>query len=86
MVSAPDKQLGRIFGTAQQMASCLTNRQVAAWVTPQQADTRPRFNPQEFVGADGGTLYSPSKRGRGSMSSASGNGTSEECERWRRGV
>ena len=66
VVSAPDKQRGGVFGTAQQMASCLTNRQVAAWVTPQgPADARPQLNPQDFVRADGGTLYSLSKEGRG---------------------
>ncbi|MGW9114518.1 type IV secretory system conjugative DNA transfer family protein [Microbacterium sp. NPDC055683] len=66
VVSAPEKQRGGVFGTAQQMASCLTNRQVAAWVTPQGgADTRPQFSPEAFVRADGGTLYSLSKEGRG---------------------
>jgi len=66
VVSAPEKQRGGVFGTAQQMASCLTNRQVAAWVTPQgPADRRPQFNPEDFVRADGGTLYSLSKEGRG---------------------
>jgi hypothetical protein len=48
------------------MASCLTNRQVARWVTPQGvADPRPQFRPEDFVRADGGTLYSLSKEGRG---------------------
>ncbi|GAA4193450.1 hypothetical protein GCM10022219_15250 [Microbacterium oryzae] len=66
VVSAPDKQRGGVFGTAQQMASCLTNRQVAAWVTWQGAgDDRPQFDPEAFVRADGGTLYSLSKEGRG---------------------
>ncbi|NEB06859.1 TraM recognition domain-containing protein, partial [Streptomyces sp. SID13726] len=58
--------------------SCLTNRQVAAWITPQgPADTRPQFSPEEFVRAGlpsaagesaptkPGTLYSLSKEGRG---------------------
>lgn len=66
VVSAPEKQRGGIYGTAMQMASCLTNRQVARWVTPQgAADPRPQFQPEEFVRADGGTLYSLSKEGRG---------------------
>ena len=66
VVAAPEKQRGGVFGTAQQMASCLTNRQVAAWVTPQgPSDRRPQFRPEEFVRADGGTLYSLSKEGRG---------------------
>lgn len=65
VVAAPDKQRGGIFGTAQQMASCLTNRAVSRWVTPQGAiDTRTQFSPAEFV-RDGGTLYSLSKEGRG---------------------
>ncbi|MDR7184600.1 type IV secretory pathway TraG/TraD family ATPase VirD4 [Microbacterium trichothecenolyticum] len=65
VVTAPEKQRGGIYGTAQQMASCLTNRQVAAWVNPQgETDPRPHFNPTTFV-RDGGTLYSLSKEGRG---------------------
>jgi len=65
VVSAPEKQRGGVFGTAQQMASCLTNRQVAAWVTPQgAADPRPHFDPAAFV-RHFGTLYSLSKEGRG---------------------
>ena len=66
VISAPEKQRGGVYGTAQQMASCLTNRQVARWVTPQGiADARPQFRPEDFVRADGGTLYSLSKEGRG---------------------
>lgn len=68
VVLAPDKQRGGIYGTAQQMASCLTNRQVAHWVNPVGAasneDPRPHFDPAEFVRA-GGTLYSLSKEGKG---------------------
>lgn len=68
VVMAPDKQRGGVFGTAQQMASCLTNRQVAAWVTPaggsRAGDRRRHFDPAGFV-KDGGTLYSLSKEGRG---------------------
>ena len=65
VVSAPEKQRGGIYGTAQQMAACLTNRAVARWVTPQNApNQRPHFDPETFVRA-GGTLYSLSKEGRG---------------------
>lgn len=65
VITAPEKQRGGIYGTAQQMASCLTNRQVAAWVNPQgDPDLRPQFDPAAFV-RDGGTLYSLSKEGRG---------------------
>ncbi len=67
VVSAPDKQRGGIYGTAMQMASCLTNRQIARWITPHgRDDDRPLFQPNRFVqGVDGGTLYSLSKEGRG---------------------
>mgnify|MGYP003606949630 FL=1 len=65
VITAPEKQRGGIYGTAQQMASCLTNRQVAAWVNPQgNPDLRAQFDPAAFV-RDGGTLYSLSKEGRG---------------------
>lgn len=65
VIFAPEKQRGGIYGTAQQMASCLTNRQVARWVTPlSAADHRRQFSPEVFV-REGGTLYSLSKEGRG---------------------
>ncbi len=65
VIFAPEKQRGGVYGTAQQMASCLTNRQVARWVIPQSAvDRRRQFFPEAFV-RDGGTLYSLSKEGRG---------------------
>lgn len=60
---APDKQRGGIFGTAQQMASCLTNRAVLRWVTDDGTGRR-HFDPAWFV-REGGTLYSLSKEGRG---------------------
>ncbi|NUU08381.1 TraM recognition domain-containing protein [Leifsonia sp. C5G2] len=67
VIDAPEKQRGGVYGTAQQMASCLTNRQVARWVTPlggNTADRRPQFSPDAFV-RGGGTLYSLSKEGQG---------------------
>lgn len=65
VIAAPEKQRGGVYGTAQQMATCLTNRQVARWVTAGGGATgRPEFNPERFV-ADGGTLYSLSKEGKG---------------------
>lgn len=66
VVGAPEKQRGGVYGTAQQMAACLTNRQVAAWVTPQNRgyDSREQFDPADFVRGRG-TLYSLSKEGRG---------------------
>ena len=70
VMNAPEKQRGGVYGTAQQMAACLTNSQVARWVTAANGgyDTRRQFDPAEFVrGQDGrcGTLYSLSKEGRG---------------------
>lgn len=70
VIGAPEKQRGGVYGTAQQMAACLTNSQVARWVTPANGgyDSRPQFDPAVFVrGRDGqhGTLYSLSKEGRG---------------------
>lgn len=66
VVEAPERQRGGVYGTAQQMAACLTNRQVARWVTPEGAtDMRKQFSATDFVKADGGTLYSLSKEGRG---------------------
>jgi type IV secretory pathway TraG/TraD family ATPase VirD4 len=65
VINLHDKQRGGIYGTALQMASCLTNRQVSRWVTPQgPADDRPQFDPAAFVQSKG-TLYSLSKEGKG---------------------
>jgi type IV secretory pathway TraG/TraD family ATPase VirD4 len=65
VIGAPDKQRAGVYGTAQQSAQFLINRQVTRWVVPQGPnDPRPQFNPHQFV-RDGGTLYSLSKEGRG---------------------
>lgn len=65
VIALPEKQRGGIYGTAQQMAGCLTNRAIVRWVTRLSgADSRPQFNPADFVAA-GGTLYSLSKEGKG---------------------
>ena len=55
-----------MFGTAQQMASFMTNGQAMRWVTPPpDGERRRQLEPREFVhGQD--TLYSLSKEGRGS--------------------
>lgn len=65
VIGAPDRQRGGIYGTAQQMASCLTSRAFAPWITPAaDRDARPRFDPHKFVrGTD--TLYSLSREGQG---------------------
>lgn len=65
IISAPDKQRAGVFGTAMQMAACLTNRSIAPWITRRgEDDDRPRFDPHAFV-RSGGTLYSLSKEGVG---------------------
>jgi type IV secretory pathway TraG/TraD family ATPase VirD4 len=65
-IAAPDRQRGGVFGTAAQMASCLTNRQAAAWVTPAgPLDPRPHFDPATFIG-NRDSLYLLSREGRGS--------------------
>jgi hypothetical protein len=65
VINAPDKQRAGVYGTAQQSAQFLVNRKVTRWVVPQGPnDTRPQFNPHEFV-RQGGTLYSLSKEGAG---------------------
>jgi type IV secretory pathway TraG/TraD family ATPase VirD4 len=62
-ITLPEKQRGGVYGTAQQMASFLTNRQATAWVTPNPG--RDQLVPAELV-RSGATLYSLSKEGRGS--------------------
>jgi len=65
VIGSPEKQRGGIYGTAMQMASCLTNRQVATWVTPGDfGGRRAHFDVAAFV-RSAGTLYSLSKEGRG---------------------
>ena len=63
VIESPEKQRGGVYGTARQMASCLTNKEVLRWVTS-DSSSLPHFDPNEFV-AQGGTLYSLSKEGRG---------------------
>lgn len=64
-IYAPDKQRGGVYGTARQMASCLTNQAVLRWITPQGPhDTRKQFDPHEFVKGRN-TLFSLSKEGKG---------------------
>lgn len=81
VVNAPEKQRGGVYGTAQQIASFMTNREAMRWVTadgalpPSPSTARNpwtaaagrgrEFNPHEFVGTTG-TLYSLSTEGRGS--------------------
>ncbi|ONI79115.1 hypothetical protein BWI15_00020 [Kribbella sp. ALI-6-A] len=61
--AAPERQRGGVFGTAQQMATCLGSSRVAAWVNPGPTP-RPEFDPHQFV-RRGGTLYSLSREGAG---------------------
>lgn len=65
IITSPDKQRGGIFGTARTMASCLTIKKIARWVTPNSGvDKRAEFNPEDFVRSTD-TLYSLSKEGAG---------------------
>ena len=66
VINAPDRQRAGVYGTATQLASVLTNRQAAHWVTGDPANPRrPQFDPHLFVtGTD--TLYLLSKEGKGS--------------------
>ncbi|MEJ7894181.1 MAG: TraM recognition domain-containing protein [Solirubrobacteraceae bacterium] len=79
VVNAPEKQRGGVYGTAQQIASFMTNREAMRWVTvdgapaprsasssnPWTTSRRREFDPHEFVKTSG-TVYSLSKEGRGS--------------------
>lgn len=65
VIHSPEKQRGGVYGTAQQMASCLTNRSIVRWIVRDgDDDVRPMFDPHAFI-REGGTLYSLSKEGRG---------------------
>jgi type IV secretory pathway TraG/TraD family ATPase VirD4 len=68
-IREPEKQRAGVYGTARQMVSCLTDREVSQWVTPLRdttvdSDPRPQFVPEEFVRGKG-TLYSLSREGVG---------------------
>ncbi len=65
VIQSTDKLRGSVYSTAQEMAACLKNSQVADWVNPRSAqDPRPQFHPDAFV-TGAGTLYSLSKEGAG---------------------
>jgi type IV secretory pathway TraG/TraD family ATPase VirD4 len=68
-IREPEKQRAGVYGTARQMVSCLTDREVSQWVTPLRdttvaTDPRPQFVPEDFVRGKG-TLYSLSREGVG---------------------
>lgn len=66
VVNLPDKQRAGIYGSAQQMATCLANSSVTDWITPRSmSDQRPQFEPYQFVRSATDTLYSLSKEGQG---------------------
>ena len=65
VIAAPDTQREGVYGTARQMASCLKNEKIAAWVNPTgPGDCRPQFIPEDFVRGKN-TLYALSKEGAG---------------------
>jgi type IV secretory pathway TraG/TraD family ATPase VirD4 len=60
------KQRDGVYGTAQQMAACLTVERTRAWVARQgPQDGRPELDVAELID-QGGTLYSLSREGGGS--------------------
>lgn len=66
VINLPDKQRAGIYGSAQQMATCLANSSVTNWITPlSSTDQRPQFDPYQFVRSAQDTLYSLSKEGQG---------------------
>jgi type IV secretory pathway TraG/TraD family ATPase VirD4 len=65
IIQSTEKLRGSVYSTAQEMAACLKNTQVADWVNPRgTADPRPQFDAATFVRGSG-TLYSLSKEGAG---------------------
>ena len=60
----PEKQRAGVFGTALEMVSSLTDRNVGKWITPGPGPRRPEFDPEMFVRGLG-TLYSLSREGEG---------------------
>ncbi|OBA46576.1 hypothetical protein A5728_10205 [Kocuria sp. ICS0012] len=64
-IRQPEKYRGSVYSTALQMAVCLKNEKIAAWVNPQGPDDdRLQFDPQAFVTGKH-TLYALSKEGVG---------------------
>ena len=64
-IRQPEKYRGSVYSTALQMAACLKNEKIAAWVNPTGPDDdRRQFDPQAFV-AGKHTLYALSKEGAG---------------------
>lgn len=65
IMAAPEKQREGVYGTARQMASCLKNEKITAWINPLgPGDRRPQFVPEDFVRGKN-TLYALSKEGAG---------------------
>ncbi|MEX5258389.1 type IV secretory system conjugative DNA transfer family protein [Kocuria arenosa] len=64
-IRPPEKYRGSVYSTALQLAACLKNEKIAAWVNPTGPDDdRPQFDPQTFVTGKH-TLYALSKEGAG---------------------
>ena len=60
VVRSPEKQRGRVYGTARQMASCVQIRAIERWMAPVggniTGDRRPPFDPDLLV-RGAGTLH-----------------------------
>lgn len=68
-MNTPDKQREGIFGTARQMASVLTHKAIARWVTRSggRHELRAKFDPRAFARSND-TLYALSREGAGNAS------------------
>lgn len=49
IIQLNDKQRDGVYGSAQQMVECLTNRTAARWVTDNSSSSRERFDAHAFV-------------------------------------
>ena len=67
-MQTPDKQKQGIYGTARQMASTLTHKSIARWVTRSgRHELRPKFDAKAFARSND-TLYELSREGAGNAS------------------
>ncbi|GAA4978393.1 type IV secretory system conjugative DNA transfer family protein [Yinghuangia aomiensis] len=55
--ASPERQRAGVYGTAVQMASFLTARDVTRWITPGNEPGRPEFRHADFAAGDVGSLY-----------------------------
>ncbi len=63
VINFADKQRDGVYGTALKAVDWLVDPQVTRWVAPDPRESRPEFDPHEFV-RGAGTVYSMSMEGR----------------------